>query len=62
LLEAIRGLRARGTTTIVISQRRAVLSVADSVLVMKDGQIDRVARLDAAGPASAASLSSGGAR
>ena len=62
LLEAIRGLKARGTTTIVISQRRAVLSVADSVLVMKDGMIDRVARLDAASPASAASLSSGGAR
>lgn len=48
LLEVLRGLKARGRTTIVVSQRRAVLSVADSVVVMKDGLVDRVANVDPA--------------
>ncbi|HKX94515.1 MAG TPA: type I secretion system permease/ATPase [Methylibium sp.] len=48
LLDALRGLKARGRTVVVISQRRAVLSVADSVIVMKDGLIDRIASVDPA--------------
>ena len=33
---------------VVVSQRRAVLSVADTVVVMRDGLIDRVAQVDPA--------------
>jgi len=48
LLESLRGLKARGCTVVVVSQRRAVLSVADTVVVMRDGLIDRVAQVDPA--------------
>jgi ABC-type protease/lipase transport system fused ATPase/permease subunit len=54
LLETIRGLKALGTTIVVITQRRAVLSVADSVVVMKDGAIDRIANVEASPPRSVA--------
>jgi len=37
LLEAIRGLKQRGVTVVVSTQRRAVLAVADHVLVLRDG-------------------------
>lgn len=46
LLGTIRGLRARGVTTVVVTQRRAVLSVADRVVVMKDGTIERIANVE----------------
>ena len=53
LLETIRGLKALGTTVVVITQRRAVLSVADSVVVMKDGAIDRIANVETTPPRAA---------
>jgi PrtD family type I secretion system ABC transporter len=46
LLETIRGLRARSVTVVVITQRRAVLAVADRVVVMKDGMIERIANVE----------------
>jgi PrtD family type I secretion system ABC transporter len=46
LLEALRKLKQRGCTVICVSQRRAVLSVADAVLVMKDGVVDRFAHVE----------------
>jgi PrtD family type I secretion system ABC transporter len=46
LLEALRNLKKRGCTIICVSQRRAVLSVADAVLVMKDGLVDRFAHVE----------------
>jgi len=46
LLEAIRGLKERGTTVVVSTQRRAVLSVADQVAVMRDGQLERIAAVE----------------
>jgi PrtD family type I secretion system ABC transporter len=50
LLETLRELKAAGTTVVVVTQRRAVLSVADRVIVMKDGGIDRVANVEPAPP------------
>jgi ABC-type protease/lipase transport system fused ATPase/permease subunit len=47
LLETIRGMKALGTTVVVVTQRRAVLAVADSVVVMKDGAIERIANVEA---------------
>ena len=69
LLDALRDLRARGRAVVVVSQRRAVLSVADRVAVMKDGTIERVAdvqptppvappRPGAAAPAAALAMTS----
>ena len=45
LIEALRGLRARGAVVVVITQRRAMLSVADAVIVMKDGHIEQQAQV-----------------
>lgn len=42
LVETIRQLRADGVTVVVATQRRGVLAAADLVLVMKDGQVDRL--------------------
>jgi ABC-type protease/lipase transport system fused ATPase/permease subunit len=50
LLECVRRLKAQGTTVIVVSQRRAVLGVADLVAVMKDGKIERLAAREPAAP------------
>ncbi|HSV70178.1 MAG TPA: type I secretion system permease/ATPase [Methylibium sp.] len=50
LLECVRQLRARGSTVVVVSQRRAVLGVADMVAVMKDGKIERLAAREQAAP------------
>jgi PrtD family type I secretion system ABC transporter len=50
LLETIRGLRARGVTVVVVTQRRGVLSVADRVVVMKDGTIERIANVETSPP------------
>lgn len=49
LLETLRELKAQGTTVVAVTQRRGVLSVADQVLVMKDGELGRVARADGEG-------------
>jgi len=54
LLETIRGLRARGVTVVVVTQRRAVLTVADRVVVMKDGTIERIANVETSPPRSSA--------
>lgn len=54
LLETIRGLRARGVTVVVVTQRRAVLTVADRVVVMKDGTIERIANVEVSPPRSGA--------
>jgi PrtD family type I secretion system ABC transporter len=53
LLECVRRLKALGTTVVVVSQRRAVLGVADMVAVMKDGKIERLAAREAAAPVTA---------
>ncbi len=50
LLECVRQLKARGTTVVVVSQRRAVLGVADLVAVMKDGKIERLAAREPPAP------------
>jgi PrtD family type I secretion system ABC transporter len=50
LLETIRALKALGSAVVVISQRRAVLSVADGVVVMRDGRIERVAEREVTAP------------
>ena len=50
LLETIRGLRARAVTVVVVTQRRAVLSVADRVVVMKEGLIERIANVETSPP------------
>lgn len=54
LLETIRGLRARGVTVVVVTQRRAVLTVADRVVVMKEGSIERIANVEVSPPRSGA--------
>jgi PrtD family type I secretion system ABC transporter len=51
LLEVVRGLAADGVTVVVVTQRRALLAVADRVAVVKDGAIDRVADVQSARPA-----------
>jgi len=50
LLECVRQLKSRGSTVVVVSQRRAVLGVADMVAVMKDGKIERLAAREQAAP------------
>ena len=53
LVAALQRLKARGATVLAVTQRRRLLSLADRVLVLKDGVIERsVARADE--PASAA--------
>jgi PrtD family type I secretion system ABC transporter len=48
LLEALRGARDRGAAVVLTTQRRAALSIADHVVLMRDGVVERVA---AQGPA-----------
>jgi ABC-type protease/lipase transport system fused ATPase/permease subunit len=36
-------LKARGAAVVVVTQRRRLLSIADKVLVMNDGHIERTA-------------------
>jgi ATP-binding cassette subfamily C exporter for protease/lipase len=43
LIEAIRVLKSRGTTVVLITHRKAILSVIDRALVLQDGTISRVA-------------------
>ena len=42
LSEAIAGLRAAGATVLLITQRTPVLALADRILVMRDGAIERI--------------------
>ncbi|MBQ0943040.1 type I secretion system permease/ATPase [Ideonella sp. 4Y16] len=48
LVAAIAGLKARGATVVAVTQRRRLLSVADQVVVLKEGSVERtVARNEA---------------
>jgi ABC-type protease/lipase transport system fused ATPase/permease subunit len=47
LTDTLRELKARGATVLVVTQRRGVLAAADTVVVMKDGAIERVASVEA---------------
>jgi PrtD family type I secretion system ABC transporter len=42
LSEAIAGLRAAGATVLLITQRTPVLALADRIVVMRDGAIERI--------------------
>jgi len=42
LARAIAELRTRGTTVVLITQRTQILSVADRILVMRDGGVERI--------------------
>jgi PrtD family type I secretion system ABC transporter len=48
LIETLKQLKAREAVVVVVTQRRAVLSVADRVLVMRDGTIERFAAVETA--------------
>jgi ABC-type protease/lipase transport system fused ATPase/permease subunit len=50
LMETIRGLRSRSATVVVVTQRRAVLAVADRVVVMADGAVERIANVETSPP------------
>jgi len=43
LLAAVRGARERGAAVVLTTQRRAALGLADQVVVMRDGLVERVA-------------------
>jgi len=43
LVAALQRLRARGATVVAVTQRRRLLSVADRVLVLRDGAVERTA-------------------
>lgn len=49
LMAALQRLRARGATVVAVTQRRRLLSVADRVLVLRDGAIERSATRREAG-------------
>ncbi|WP_341893107.1 type I secretion system permease/ATPase, partial [Variovorax sp. YR752] len=42
LARAIAELRSRGTTVVLITQRTQILSVADRIMVMRDGMVERI--------------------
>jgi ABC-type protease/lipase transport system fused ATPase/permease subunit len=42
LAQTIAGARARGTTVVLITQRSQILSVADRIMVMRDGMVERI--------------------
>lgn len=48
LLQVIRAARMRGVTVVLTTQRRAALTVADHVIVMRDGSIERMAAVGSA--------------
>ena len=67
LVDALRGMKARGTTLVLVTHRRPILEVVDRVLVLQEGAIARVgvrgagpagARSDAPGPDSDAAADS----
>jgi ABC-type protease/lipase transport system fused ATPase/permease subunit len=41
LVAALQGLRARGATVVAVTQRRRLLGLADRVLVLRDGLVER---------------------
>ncbi|HSW21787.1 MAG TPA: type I secretion system permease/ATPase [Burkholderiaceae bacterium] len=58
---AIAQARARGTTVVLITQRTQILSVADRIMVMRDGMVERIGvrqdkAVEAAGPEPAANV------
>jgi PrtD family type I secretion system ABC transporter len=53
LVAALQRLRARGATVVAVTQRRRLLSVADKVLVLRDGAIERTAARTEAGTGAA---------
>lgn len=63
LVTAIQALKARQVNVVAVTQRRRLLSIADQVLVLRDGVVERaVARNDNAGQAAAlAGQAAGGA-
>lgn len=42
LARAVGGLRQRGATVVVITQRTQILSLADRIMVMRDGAVERI--------------------
>lgn len=54
LVEALQKARSRGAAVVVVTQRRRMLSVADRVLVLRDGAIERTAVRNAQGGATLA--------
>jgi PrtD family type I secretion system ABC transporter len=42
LMRAVADLRARGTTVVLITQRTQILSIADRIMVMRDGIAERI--------------------
>ena len=42
LARAIAEMRSRGTTVVLITQRTQILSVADRIMVMRDGMVERI--------------------
>jgi PrtD family type I secretion system ABC transporter len=63
LVKALQAVKARGATVVAITQRRRLLSVADKVLVMKDGAVERLIGREAANAAAAPTeITTGAAR
>jgi len=56
LVAAIAGLKARGATVGAVTQRRRLLSVADQVVVLKDGAVERTVTRSEAGEDAAAKV------
>jgi len=56
LVAAIAGLKARGATVVAVTQRRRLLSVADQVVVLKDGAVERTVTRSEAGEDAAAKV------
>jgi PrtD family type I secretion system ABC transporter len=48
LLKTVRGLRDDGVAVIVVTQRKALLSVSDKVLVLQDGRVARFGKIETA--------------
>jgi ABC-type protease/lipase transport system fused ATPase/permease subunit len=48
------GLRAAGTTVVLITQRTPVLALVDRILVMRDGSIERIGMRQAGADAATA--------
>ena len=47
LLSALRRMKERGSTIIIITHRTSILSLVDKILVMKDGLVNRFGERDA---------------
>jgi ABC-type protease/lipase transport system fused ATPase/permease subunit len=58
LVAALQRLRARGAAVVAVTQRRRLLSIADKVIVMRDGSIERTAVRSEAGGELAAEAAS----